>query len=256
MINNIQIALIFLIISFIILILVSSLGVEGAFYLQSNSLKKFDHIQLYQNIGMLYKIIDKNKPYIVYLNPVIDYDRFDHISKKYNVIQLYNKNNYIKNYMKKKILKAFDIIVSNIDIKNIHIYGLCSYTDVACYIAHKRPDVVKSLILDIPIYKFKNTLSNLPIFDWIKHFQKDYIDIHKKFIIQCKILILFYEKESLCELKYSLLKAKDIYNNNNNNNIYLYNMKYPLYDHKNIFFNHAKTYLHDDYYTILGKWIK
>lgn len=251
MINNIQIALILFIISLVIILLISGLGVEITFYVQNDSMNEYNHINILENIEIIYNDLNKDIPYIIYLNPVIDKNRFKKLSEKYNIIQIYCKNGYIKNYMRKKILKAFDIVISKLENKNnINIYGLCSYTDIACYIAHKRSSIIKSLILDIPIYEFKYTLSNIPIFYWTKHFFQDCIKIDKKFKIKCKILILHYNDEKLCELKYSLMKAKQL----NNNKIYLYNMKYPLFNNDQ-FLNHAKTFLHSDYLEILEKWI-
>jgi len=252
MINNIQVGLIFLIIIFLLIIIFSSLGTELIFYVQNDSLKKFNTHYLIDNVIMLYNIKDKNLPYLIYLNPVMDKNRFDKISEKYNVIQLCNKNNYIKYNLRKKILRAFDIITSNIENKNIHIYGLCSYTDIACYITHKRPNVVKSLILDIPIHDFIYTLKNVPLFYWTKFFYKDVMKINKKFDIKCNILILHYDKEQLCELKYSLMKAKLLHTNHKN--IFLYIMKEPT-KKDNMFLNHAQTYTYKDYLSILQKWI-
>jgi len=253
MINNVQVGLIFLIIILIVIILISSLGTELIFYVQNDSIEKFETHYIIDNVIMLYNIKDKNLPYIIYFNPVIDKKRFDKISEKYNVIQICNKNNYIKYNLRKKILKAFDIISSNIENKNIHIYGLCSYTDIACYIAHKRPNVVKSLILDIPIHEFIYTLKNIPFFYWTKFFYQDVMKIDKKFDIKCNILILLYDKEQLCELKYSLMKAKLLHKDNKK--IFLYNMKEPTIK-DNIYLNHAQTYTHKDYFSILQKWIQ
>jgi len=251
MINDIQVGLFFLIIILIIIIIISKMGVEMTFYVQNDSMKKFNTYNIIDNIIMLYNIKNKDLAYVIYFNPVIDKKRFDKLSEKYNVIQICNKNTYIKYSLRKKILKAFDIITSNIENKNIHIYGLCSYTDIACYIAHKRPNIVKSLILDIPIDDFKYTLSEIPVFYWIKFFQKQDMNIKKHFDIKCKILILHYHKEKLCKLKYSLIKAQKL----NNNNIFLYNMKKPSIK-DNIYINHAQTYTYEDYLPILHKWIQ
>jgi len=256
-----QYALIFLIIAFFIILLFYNLGndiiVNRTNYMKSLYKKEYKYVKehmnyvKYENYKILYKIIDKTKPFIFHFCPVLFVERIKKlVETDCNVIHIYHNKTFVKpSAMKKQYLKAFDFCVEYFKIKNIILLGVCSFTDLCCYVAHKRKDIINKIILESTMNTHLDTINNM-IFRFIKFLAKDEYTIDKKFNIPKDILVINYKEEKICQIKDTLMKIKKI--KNNNNTIYFYiPKKYP----KNKKIKHAEAFLFEDYVDILKKWI-
>lgn len=260
-ISSMQYALIFLIIGFFIILLFYNLGndlvVNRSNFMKSLYKEEYKYVHenmnniKYENYKIFYKIIDETKPFIFHFCPVLFVERVKKlVDTDANVIQIHYNNTFVKpNIIKKQYLKAFDFCVEHFKIKNIVLLGVCSFTDLCCYVAHKRNDIVDKIILDATMNTHLDTLNHMK-FKFIRFLAKDEYTINKKFKITKDILFINYKEETICPIQDALKKFKKL--KNDKNNIYLYiTKKYP----KKEKLHHAEAFFFEDYVDILKKWI-
>lgn len=261
-ITNMQYALIFLIIGLFIVLLFYNLGndmvVNRSNFMKSLYKQEYKYVQenmdniIYENYKIYYKIVDETKPFIFHFCPVLFVERIKKLKETdANIIQIHYNKTFVKPIViKKQYLKAFDFCVENFKIKNnITLLGVCSFTDLCCYVAHKRKDKINKIILDSTMNTHLDTLNNMK-FKFIRFLAKDEYTINKKFNIPHDILVINYKEESICPIKDALKKVKKL--KNDKNNIYFYiTKKYP----KKEKLHHAEAFFFDDYVDIIKKWI-
>jgi hypothetical protein len=262
-INNLQYAIIFLTIGLFIVLIFQSLGndlvVNRSNFMKSYFKYDYDYVKenlktiYFNNYKIVYKIIDKNKPFLFYFSPVLYAEKIKRfLEVECNFIQIHYNNTFVKpKIIKKQYLKAFDFCLDQFNItKNVVLLGICSFTDLSLYVAHKRINVIKNLILESTMNTLLDTVNHLKNIRYIKFLLKDEYTINKKFNITKDILLINYKEEFICPIKDSLNKVKKI--KNENNNIYLYfPKKYP----KDKRIGHADAHYFEDYVDVLKKWI-
>lgn len=262
-INNIQYAIILLIGGLFIVLLFHSLGndivVNKANYLKSLYKKEYKYVKenmnmiQFENYKILYKIVDKNKPYIFHFCPVLFVERIKKlVETDVNIIHIHSTNTFVRpKSLKNQYIKVFDFCLSNLNItKDIILLGVCSFTDICLYIAHKRNNIIKSIILESIMDRHIDTINNIKSIKWIKFLSKDEYTINKNFKITKDILVINYKEELICPIKDTLNKVKKL--KNDNNNIYFFiPKKYP----KDKKIGHAEALLFEDYVDTIKKWI-
>jgi len=223
-----------------------------SYFREMNNLFEVDN---YKNFKIYHKIVDNNKPFIFYFAPILVPRRMEKILKSdCNLIQIHSNDIFLKPVnQKKKYLEVFDYFTSKYNINdNIHIFGMCSFTDLSCYIVHKRANKVKSLIIDSPMDNYRKAINNIRSIHWINMFFKDDYTFDKNFNIPVDVLLIQYEGETICTIKDSIIKAKKL--KNENNNVYLYTVKTLKNDiYEKI--EHALSYYYEEYPKIINEWI-
>lgn len=223
-----------------------------SYFRDMNNLFEVDN---YKNFKIYHKIIDNNKPYIFYFAPIIVPKRMEKIlDANCNLIQIHCNEITLKPLLqKKKYIEVFDYFTSKYNINdNIHIFGMCSFTDLSCYIVHKRSNKVKSLIIDSPMDSYRKAINNIRSIHWINMFFKDDYTLYKKYNIPVDVLLIQFEGETICTIEDSIEKSKKL--KNNNNNVYLYIVK-TLKTEITENTKHALSYHYEEYPKIINQWL-
>jgi len=264
-ISNLQIGIIMFIIIMLFIVIFQSIGNDiilyrmnffrslyKNYYIDMNKLFEVDN---YKNFKIYHKIIDSDKPFIFYFSPMVNPKRLEKIFESdCNIVQIQYKKLVLRpSTQKKKYIEAFDYFTSKYNISNnIHVFGVCSFTDLSCYIVHKRPDKIKSLILDSPMYNYRKTIKNIRSIHWINMFFKDDYTLYKKYNIPVDVLLIQFEGETICTIEDSIEKSKKL--KNNNNNVYLYIVK-TLKTEITENTKHALSYHYEEYPKIINQWL-
>jgi len=226
--NSALVALIMFLIVFFIIITVHQLGLDISMkhlyrmpfinkrHLTTQEKKLYDstfrHIKLSKYITLDYKYVSEDLPSLFIFNPTLFERRSLALSNlKANLFQLHSNAFSIRpQQIKNRLLNHYRSIVKELNLKNVHLYLICSSVDTGAYIANQTKDITQSLIIDIPYHDMDVVFDNLLKFKWLKYFLIKPTEFPDPIKLDMKIMCITFDKEKHIDLAQSLKKLKSI----------------------------------------------